>query len=209
MRGVLLGLSSGAVCLAYCAPVVIPYLLGEGRTIKGNYRILGLFLIGRLSGYLIFALLAWILGLFLAEYRFYREMFFGASYIVLGGFLIHYCFRKPEIFCAAEYYKGFLKNFCSANLFLPVFLGFLTGINLCPPFLLAFTSAASTVDLLGSLAFFGSFFLGTLVFFVPIPLLGLLKQNQVSKWIGKMAAGIIGSYYFLMGILILIGGIKQ
>ncbi len=209
MRGFLLGLSSGTVCLAYCAPVVIPYLLGEGRTIKGNYRILGLFLIGRLSGYLIFALLAWALGLFLGEYQLYREMFFGTSYIVLGVFLIHYCFRKPKGFCAAEYYKGFLKNFCSENRVLPVFLGFLTGINLCPPFLLAFTGAASTVDLFGALAFFGSFFLGTLVFFVPIPLVGFLKRNEISRFIGKTAAGMIGSYYFLSGILIFVGGIKQ
>lgn len=209
MRGFLLGLSSGTVCLAYCAPVVVPYLLGEGRAVKGNYWILGQFLIGRLLGYLIFALLAWALGLFLAQYKLYRETFFGASYIFLGVFLIYYCFKKHKGLCAAEHFKGFFKNWFSKSRVLPIILGFLTGVNLCPPFLLAFTDAASTVSLLGALAFFCSFFLGTLVFFVPIPLLGFLKQNQISQYIGKMAAGIIGSYYFLMGILIVMGGIKQ
>lgn len=210
MRGFLLGLASGTVCLAYCAPVIVPYLLGEGQTIRRNYLELGQFLIGRLLGYLIFAVLAWALGLLIKEHEAFRETIFGASYIFLAGLLIYYCFRRPKNLCAAEYFKGFLPGFlANQRSFLPVVFGLLTGLNLCPPFLLAFTSAASGGSLWSSLAFFGAFFLGTSVFFVPIPFLGLLKRNEALRSVGKMAAGIIGSYYFCTGILILIGGIKK
>jgi hypothetical protein len=207
MRGFLLGLANGTICLAYCAPVVIPYLLGEGRSIKGNYWLLGQFLIGRLFGYLIFAVFAWALGLFLATSKL-RDLIFGLCYLILAGFLIYYCFKKSKGLCAAEYFKGLMGKRFAIHHFLPIILGFLTGVNLCPPFLLAFTSAVSAISLLSALAFFSTFFLGTLVFFVPIPFLGFWKQNQVCQWIGKMAAGIIGVYYFIMGILILIGGMK-
>ena len=211
MNGFLLGLANGTLCLAYCAPVVVPDLLGEGRAIKGNYVILGKFLFGRLMGYLLFAILAWTLGLFLTKYQSYREMVFGVSYIVLALFLGYYCFRKPQNICAAGYFKGFIRKcqtFQPVDMY-PVILGFFTGVNLCPPFLLAFTGAASTASLVSALAFFGSFFLGTLIFFVPLPLLGMWKQNQVAQWTGKMAAGLIGSYYFLVGMLMLFGGMKQ
>jgi sulfite exporter TauE/SafE len=210
MRGFLLGLANGTVCLAYCAPVIVPYLLGEGQSVKRNYLELAQFLIGRLLGYLIFAVLAWLLGILVKEHQAFRETIFGASYILLSGLLIYYCFRKPKSLCAVEYCKGLMPVLISGrHYFLPLVLGFLTGLNLCPPFLLAFTNAVSVGSFWNSIAFFGAFFLGTSVFFVPVPILGLLKRNEVLRNIGKMAAGVIGIYYFCMGIFILIGGIKQ
>lgn len=59
MQAFLLGLSNGAVCLAYCAPVLIPYLLGEGKRISRNFAVLIRFLAGRLLGYLLFGIMAW------------------------------------------------------------------------------------------------------------------------------------------------------
>jgi len=210
MKGFLLGLANGTVCLAYCAPVIVPYLLGEGQTLYRNYLELGKFLVGRLLGYLLFAVLAWSLSLLVAGRSAYREMIFGASYILLAGLLIYYCFRKTKSFCAAEHFQGFLSGWFAANRFLlPLVMGFLTGLNLCPPFLLAFTSAVSGGSLWSSLAFFSAFFLGTSLFFIPVPILGIVKRTAVLRTIGKMAAGIIGCYYLYQGIIIFIGGIQK
>ncbi len=35
-EGFILGLSTGAVCVAYCGPVLLPFILGEGTTILQN-----------------------------------------------------------------------------------------------------------------------------------------------------------------------------
>jgi Uncharacterized conserved protein len=210
MRGFLLGLTSGTICLAYCAPVLVPYLLGEGSRVKQNYLELALFLSGRLLGYLIFALMAWALGFFIVEHQVYRELIFGTSYIVLAGLLVYYCFRKSAGLCAAEHFKKFWPGLSgNQHFFLPVLLGFLTGLNLCPPLLLAFTNAARAGSLWSSLIFFAFFFLGTTVFFMPMPFLGLLKRNEILRSIGKMAAGVIGSYYFYSGVFIVMGVIKR
>jgi hypothetical protein len=59
-QGFLLGLANRGVCLAYCAPVLVPYLLGEGGTLRRGAVSVGGFLGGRLVGYLAFAILAWL-----------------------------------------------------------------------------------------------------------------------------------------------------
>jgi hypothetical protein len=74
---------------------------------------------------------------------------------------------------------------------------------------MAITGAASEGNLLESLFFFGAFFLGTSIFFLPIPFMGLLKRKEALQTIGKMAAGLIGVYYLGMGVLILVGGVRQ
>ncbi len=81
VQGFFLGLASGTACLANCAPVFLPYLLGEGEKIPKNYILLGQFLGGRLAGYLLFALLAWAAGLYFSIMR-YRSLIFGAIYII-------------------------------------------------------------------------------------------------------------------------------
>lgn len=210
MKGFLLGLANGTVCLASCAPVLAPYLLGQGQTVRRNYLDLGRFLAGRLIGYLFLAVLAWSLGLLMDQKSVYREIIFGGSYCFLAGLLIYYSFSKETGLCAMEIVKGGLPGFMKkSSLLLPFALGLFTGLNLCPPLLMALTGAASEGNLVASLFFFGAFFLGTSVFFLPIPFMGLIKRKEALQTIGKMAAGLIGFYYFGMGILILVGGVRQ
>ena len=72
-------------------------------------------------------------------------------------------------------------------------------MNFCPPFLLAVTTAAEQTSLLQSVLFFLTFFLGTSRFLIPAPFLGLLRGVSALHVIGKMAAGLIGAYYFFIG----------
>jgi len=40
MEGFLLGLASGGTCLADCAPVLVPLMLGRGRPARANAMLL-------------------------------------------------------------------------------------------------------------------------------------------------------------------------
>jgi hypothetical protein len=72
---------------------------------------------------------------------------------------------------------------------------------------LAFTNAASTGTLVGSLVFFLAFFLGTSVYFIPIPFLGVFRRVSTLQIVGKFAAVIVALYYLGTGILLLAGGV--
>jgi hypothetical protein len=85
-----------------------------------------------------------------------------------------------------------------------VALGFLTGINLCPPFLIAGVQAVQLGSLAGTLGFFACFFVGTAVWFVPFAALGLVRRTEPFVLVARMAAGLLACWYGLMGIVILI-----
>jgi len=229
MQGFLLGLAVAPTCLAYCVPVVVPYLLGEGRTVRSSALAMGQFLGGRLCGYLAFAVLAWLVHQMLHQGTTGRldVVAGGAVDLVLAGLLTWYGLTTRPAPCAAHWFAarscgnegpiavelptGRHRQTKAAGglpprrslLVVPVAMGFLTGLNLCPPFLAAFTGAAKTESLGESLAFFACFFLGTLVFFLPLPLLGPLGRFSAIKTIGRLAALVMAAFYVYAGIKVL------
>ncbi len=207
MQGFVLGLSSGAVCAAYCAPVLVPYLLGEGRGVLKNFSALMQFLLGRLLGYLAFAFLAWGLNQSLLQDTVQRSLLIGSAYIILSVSLIFYSLFRAGHACRAAEDGGFAhrlrENWPTLFLFA---MGLATGLNFCPPFLLAVATAAEQTSLAQSVLFFLTFFLGTSLFLIPAPFLGLLRGFSALHIIGKMAAGLIGAYYFYIGLTLLAGG---
>ncbi|MBI4633802.1 MAG: sulfite exporter TauE/SafE family protein [Deltaproteobacteria bacterium] len=207
MRGFLLGLSSGTVCAAYCAPVLVPYLLGEGRGVLKNFSALTQFLLGRLLGYLSFAVFAWGIHVSLPQDITKQNLLIGAAYLILAGLLIYYSFFKAGRACpqAGGQGTGHRLRDPRSSFFL-LSLGLVTGLNLCPPFLLAVATASQQATLAQSILFFLTFFIGTSVFLIPAPLLGLLRGFPPLHVIGKMAAGLIGAYYFFIGATMLAGG---
>lgn len=194
IRGFMLGLASGTVCVAYCAPILVPYLLSKGQNTLSNLLTILYFMAGRLAGYLLFAVLAWAAGMAAAASIKNEKAVFGVIYIVLAGFMIFYGFKKTSGDCAVKR-AGFL---CSTTF--PAVLGFLTGLNLCPPFLLAFTEAARTAVLWRSMLFFAAFFAGTSVYILPLALLGLGRRAEGLRYIGRLAAGVTGVFYLYLGI---------
>jgi len=208
MQGLLLGLANGTVCVAYCAPVLVPYLLGEGRSIATNFVVLSEFLLGRLSGYLLFSVMAWLTHRLLLENPSHRELILGAVYIVLSCMLVTYGFSKPAKECAADRTRSLLPQLLTRNpATLPLVLGFLTGLNLCPPFLLAFTGAAASMSLAQSVLFFAFFFVGTSVYFIPAPLVGSFRRVGGLRTVGKLAGVVVAVYYFYLGIVMFGGGV--
>lgn len=204
MQGFLLGLANGTTCLAYCVPVLIPFLLGEGRRTRQNWMLLAKFLGGRLVGYLLFGLLAFLAGQLLLSAGRYRNQLFGAATIALAALLAWYGLAKPPTPCGGSF-KGARLWLRRWPALLPLGLGFLTGLNLCPPFLMAITGAAGNGTLWGSLLFFGAFFVGTSLYFIPLPFLGAFHRSEALRIIGKMTALLMALYYLYSGVLMLLG----
>ena len=98
MEGLLLGLASGVQCLSYCAPVLVTYLLADGKRPWKNLISLLEFLFGRLSGYLLFGLLAWCTRFAVTGER-SSMIIFGSSYVFLAAMMAVYAFRNTHAVC--------------------------------------------------------------------------------------------------------------
>ncbi len=209
MKGFLLGLSNGVVCLTYCAPVLVPYFLSDGKNAGHNYKELFKFLAGRLSGYLLFGILAWRAGRFLPQNTSGESVFFGVPYLIFAGLLLWYGFRNKETRLCMGKSLWFQKLNQWSPQWIAFFFGLLTGLNLCPPLLLAFTDVTlSGGDLWHSLWFFFSFFAGTAVYLLPLPVLGIFNQGVTLKTIARFAMGVTGLYYGFLGLIYLIRGVQ-
>jgi sulfite exporter TauE/SafE len=208
MQGFLLGLANGTSCLALCAPVLIPFLLSEGDDVRHNLMTLLKFLAGRLGGYLLFGLLAWAVGGLLLEAGGYQALLIGGTYVGLSILLLVAVFRKKRPAAGACVLSQAQARFRRWPALIPVGMGLLAGLKVCPPLLLAFTDAASSGTLSGSLLLFATFFLGTSLYFLPLPLLGALTRLPDLRIVGKFAAVIVALYYLFSGVLLFAGGIQ-
>lgn len=207
MTAFLLGLSNGGACLAYCAPVLVPYLLGATPGVGAATFLMARFLAGRLLGYLLFGLLAWAVGRPLLEADGSRGLLTGGAYLLFALLMIRFGLGRAAADCPAGRLAGLMERGPSfLRRFMPELLGLATGINLCPPFLLAFTAAAATGTLARSLLFFIAFFGGTALFFIPFPFIGMFGKYPAVQATGKMAAVIMGLYYLYGGIIMIAGG---
>jgi len=207
MQGFLLGLANGTTCLVFCAPVLVPFLMHEGSEVHQNLLTLFKFLGGRLGGYILVGLLAWATGSLLLEATGHQGLVIGAAYVGLSALLLVAVLRKKAPVpgaCAFEETPATLSRWPAL---LPVGMGFLTGLKICPPLLLAFADAASTSTLAGSLILFLTFFLGTSIYFIPLSFLGAFTRVSALRIVGKFAAVIVALYYLYAGILLLTGGI--
>ena len=207
MEAFILGLSNGATCISYCAPVFIPYLLGEGNSILRNSVLTVQFLGGRLLGYLLFAVLAWGINRSILQGANKPDLLIGAAYVIFSLLLIFYGFFKTRTSCTSTCATGLRHRLLTIwPGSIPVIAGLVTGLSFCPPFLIAFTGAVEKTSVLQSMFFFFAFFLGTSIFFIPLPFSGLFRGFSALRIIGRMAAGLIGVYYLYSGIVMIIGG---
>ena len=170
MRAFLLGLAVGPTCLAYWRSWLAPYLLAEGKTMRGSAAALGQFLVGRLCGYLVFAVLVWWFHEAVLQRVGGGKVAAGVVFLGLAGLLAWYGLRPHAPACAARSLPISSIQATCLPMLLPVCMGFLTGVNLCPPFW-ALAEAARVESLAQSAGFFLAFFLGTAVYFLPAPLL--------------------------------------
>jgi predicted lysophospholipase L1 biosynthesis ABC-type transport system permease subunit len=198
-----LGFGSGPVCLASCGPVLLPWLGAEPRDLRTTCRLLGLFLGGRLGGYLSFAVAAWAAGWAIPLSA--RTLVFGLANFGLAALLgISACFPSRPCARAREESPERLYQIGPAERFRPpaaATLGFLTGLNLCPPFVTAGVRAAATHSLTGALVFFALFFVGTSAWFVPALAVSRLRRMSVVPALARMTMAVLAIYYAYLGIV--------
>ncbi len=203
-----LGLSSGPACLASCGPVLLPALAAERRTVGGTTLVLGEFLAGRFTGYLVFACAAWIAGVSFGLTRSTHTVVYGLADLAMAGMLAFYGFtlRRRATACEGECpairARAQNERFGSAA---PAAIGFFSGLSLCPPFVAAGIRAAESTALGGALAFFAVFFAGTSVWFLPSIGLSLLRRYAAVAVVSRLVLLLLAGYYGYLA-LILLGG---
>ena len=204
-EGFMLGLSTGPVCLAYCGPVLISYLLGEGNKVKKNSINTGIFLGGRLIAYILTGLVAGMIGKMILQPTHERAMIMGFVYVGFAGYMIFYGFYGFREICLGSMQHKVADKFGKRLPGIVPFIGgIITGLNICPPFLLAIARATDTGYIGESVMLFIMFFIGTSIYFVFFPFIGVFKNQHILRTIGKFTAILAGLFYFWTGITLII-----
>ncbi len=210
-----LGLASGPACLAACGPVLIPSLLAGQSGVVSNLRTIAVFLGTRLLGYLLFAIIAWQVGALASMLIKPHPHNIGLVYVLMAGVLAWYAYVVGRN-CAGDCSTTKLVTISGTGS-TPVAgdakktmagvaaLGFLTGLNFCPPFIVAGIRAAELGSLMGALLFFAVFFAGTSVWFLPFAGLGCVVRNQELITVARMTMGLVALYYLALGLYMLLG----
>jgi hypothetical protein len=166
--------------------------------------LLSQFLSGRLAGYLAFACIAWLLGTTIRPQPRMRAWAFGFSDLAIAALLAGYGFamrRKPfEKACPATWARRFAKRYSS---YASVYLGFASGLSLCPPFVAAGVRAAQSSGLGSALFFFLCFFLGTSVWFAPSVSLATLRRVEAVGVVARLVLFVLAGYYAYLATIAL------
>lgn len=190
-QGMLLGLSTGIFCLITCAPVYVPFVLSEDRKLQQNIMAIGEIAIGRLIAYLFFGLILGILGKQINGPWLNRAI--GTAMILLSVLMLAFVVvKKWPHFGLCKLSKKYVNY--------PALFGFLTGINVCPPFLLAMSAALSYASIASSILLFGGFFIGTSFYLILLVPLGLAAKVESIRQIGLITAVMSGVMFLALGM---------
>jgi hypothetical protein len=193
-EGFLLGLSTGFYCLVSCLPLLAPYLLAEGSSAwRLNLRIFLEFLAGRFLAYMLFALLATLAGQ--AGRGALPPWLLPLSMLLCGLWMGGLAVFRVRTASACALKTG-ISPFAQR---LPLLLGFVTGINVCPPFAAGFLRLMELADLPSGFAYFGGFFTATSLFISPV-LLGTPWVGARANEIGRLTLLLAGLWYALLGL---------
>jgi len=206
-EALVLGLSSGPACMASCGPVLVPSLLADQAGMRRSTRFLCAFLGARFLGYLLFAALAWELGVLVARPP-AKHLFIAALvHVLLAGALLWYAYlaRRPRPHPHRGSELVTIGVATERGVSGPAALGFLTGLSLCPPFVIAGVRAAEMDSVAAALLFFAVFFVGTSVWFLPFVGLGCVRRSEAVTTVARMALVLIALYYLYSGSVMLVG----
>lgn len=199
----ILGLSSGSACLATCGMVMFPYLMAGSAGVKRIVFDLSLFLLTRFIVYFILATLIWYFGQAIFFKSVLRNIIPGLLYIIFAIMLVWYSIsknRKPD--CPAR-----VVSTVQNKRLVPLMLGLVNSLGFCPALFIILTKGATQGTLFQSYLAFLAFFIGSSVWFLPLPLAGRIRRKEVLKKIGILATGLAGIIFMIKGLTNLIGGI--
>lgn len=189
----LLGLSTGIYCFAYCLPFIASFMVSEARKAKENFLVILKFITGRFFGYVAFGAVFGYLGEKITNTG--VNLILILALIVLSVILILHALglMKSDRF-------SFCAKIKQHNPKLPLVMGFLMGINLCPPFLMSLTYVFTLHSALKGVIYFIMFFIGTSLYFLPIFFLGYLNKMKEFQVVGRISAIIVGTFFIIYGL---------
>ena len=203
LDSLILGLSSGSACVATCGLVMFPYLMSGTAGARRITIDLSIFLATRFVAYLFLATFSWYFGQALFSNPIVRNIVPGILYIGLSIMLVYYSIsktRKPD--CPAK-----MVTAINNKKLVPILLGLVNSLGFCPALFIVLTKGATQNSLMQSYLAFIAFFIGSSVWFLPLPFAGKIKKVEVLKTIGILATGLAGIIFMIKGLTTLIGGI--
>jgi sulfite exporter TauE/SafE len=199
----ILGLSSGSACLATCGMVMFPFLMADSSGSKKIAIDLSYFLLTRFIVYGILATLAWHFGQTIFSNKVVRNVVPGILYIVFSVLLVWYSIRKSgNPGCHAKIIKK-----VNDRRLVPILLGLVNSLGFCPALFIILTKSATEGSLVNSYLAFLAFFIGSSVWFLPLPFAGRIRKKEILVKIGILATGLAGVIFMVKGLTNLIGGI--
>lgn len=193
-KALALGLSTGLFCTGFCLPLLGPVVLSQAGGVRRSLGRVALFLAGRLVAYLLFGTLFGLAGGTLGRLVGVKSWLLPSLYGLLGLSLIGY--GLVQSFPHVGFCRAFAPRFSSG--WYVAALGFLAGINLCPPFLLAVTTVLDVGGALRGALFFLVFFLATSVYLAPMLLAGLAGRLAAVRFGARIAAVVAGGYFIVL-----------
>ena len=192
IEGIVLGLSTGTLCLMTCTPIYLPYLISEDRKISKGILTVVEISAGRFLSYLAFGAVAGYTGAQISSID--RELFTSIAYILLSAYLVLSAIRtrKKEKKCHIPRITKFTKS--------AFLLGVLTGISFCPAFLIALSKAVNLGGAFSGMMLFLGFFFGTSVFLLPLAFVGQLSKINKMKFIAQIASILIAVLFTFSGV---------
>ena len=200
IQPVLAGLSVGAFCMSYCFPFLATFIASEERPAQRNLGLILYFMLGRFLGYAAFGAAFGFLGEQLKSP--FLTLITDISLILVSIVMILHItglLKQKDNLCLAS--KLHNRN--------AIVMGFLMGINICPPFILSLTYVVSLNDLLKSVLYFVIFFFASSIYFLPMVFVGMLakikelqKTAQVSGILAACVFIIYGGYSIMKHFII-------
>ena len=204
LSALLLGLSSGIACISVCLPGVVPILLGKRSSVAQSAKFVTIFLSGRWLAYLLAAVLSSILSAAVYGIVSDRKVMI-ITQLILGVIMLLFALGKLSSRCLNPLKHKALRTFVKKHEYvLPLIMGFVTSVALCPPFVSMVVQTAGEQSFWRTAALFSLFFVGTLPYFLPVPLVGLSRKNLAFKHIGRYAAIIMCIVYFYNAVKLII-----
>jgi sulfite exporter TauE/SafE len=200
-EGIVLGLATGTSCLATCGPVYTPYLMQTGRSLFASLLVIGEISAGRFASYLAVGAIAGAFGQSIADEK--RIPLTIITYILFSVFLILTSVRsgRKERYCIPGRWYAFVER--------PFLLGVLTGVNLCPPFLLALAKTVNHAGVFSGMLFFAAFFIGTTVFLLPLAFAGMAGRQSTLRRFARFASIGVAAWFILQACLLLYREIEE
>lgn len=195
VQGFLLGAALSPTCLGVCLPLLAPYFGAEARGQKENLLAFLWFLGGRFLGYAAVGLLAGWLGQYVFTTGLSSRWLQGGVLLVTGILLIVYALVAsfPHwSWCQTLHQHQWDRQ-------TPFWLGLLTGLNICPPFLAALAEAGVSGGPFAGFLILSAFFVGTSLILLPLPFIGWFGRSRAVQIIGRLAAGLAGIWFCIQG----------